>query len=109
GDYIVEHSENIVPEEELDLEPKENQDFDIECEKKVGKINSLELITSKDLDRAFDFDYQTKDIYDGYLNQVIDDMSEYASYMNQHSENYEVSEDSESDGEYQVEYKDSGE
>lgn len=36
------------------------------------------------LGKAHEYDYQTKSIHDGYLNQVVDDLSKFSAYMQEH-------------------------
>lgn len=44
------------------------------------------FVAANDLDRAHKFDYSTKSIRDGYINQVMNGMSEYDEYMAKHSD-----------------------
>lgn len=45
------------------------------------------LVSANDLPRAFDIEYATKTIRDGYINQVMDDLSSFDAYMEEHTEN----------------------
>ena len=45
------------------------------------------------LSQAHEYDYQTKTIRDGYLNQVVDDLSKYSAYMQEHDAKVETDED----------------
>lgn len=44
------------------------------------------FVAAQNLSGAFDFDYSTKTIRDGYINQVMDDLSSFDAYMKERSE-----------------------
>lgn len=44
------------------------------------------FVAAQNLSGAFDFDYSTKTIRDGYINQVMDDLSAFDAYMKERSE-----------------------
>lgn len=44
------------------------------------------FVAGKDLSGAFTFDYSTKTIRDGYINQVMDGLSDFDAYMKSHAE-----------------------
>lgn len=54
------------------------------------------FVAANDLAGAFNFDYSTKSIRDGYINQVMDDLSSFDAYMEEHleSENSDKANDS---------------
>lgn len=43
------------------------------------------LVAAKNLSRAYELDYTTKTIRDGYINQVMKDVSEFDAYMKEHT------------------------
>lgn len=45
------------------------------------------FVAAQDVSGAFDFDYSTKTIRDGYINQVMGDLSSFDAYMKEHAEN----------------------
>ncbi|PAE87725.1 hypothetical protein CHH72_16950 [Shouchella clausii] len=45
------------------------------------------LVAARDLAGAFTFDYSTKSIRDGYINQIMNDLSSFDEYMEEHSKN----------------------
>lgn len=44
------------------------------------------FVSAKDVAGAFNFDYSTKTIRDGYINQVMSDLSSFDAYMKEHAE-----------------------
>lgn len=47
------------------------------------------LVSNNTVVQGHEFNYWSKSIWDGYLNQVINDFSQYEEYMHRHSDDYD--------------------